>query len=449
MNQHRWTCLTSVLLTTVLAPIATVHAKTLPSPVVNSTNNDSPLWPQSLPTITPLTVTELKTEVAVPTISRAVPVVSKLPIVRPSALTKYTVAESVKNPRGKFAHSSIPTQAPRPQLGSAIPGFHPNLQVKNPILAIANPVESVVTEIATAPKIDPRISTPVAKPQAFQPFTTRTSAKPISVVRNNGTQSATIVNSTIAQAEVDSASVPTPIVARSPGYVAPPAVTPIVRFPQQVATNSDRSQVAHLPQPTPIVAQLQDRAELPSFEAGLPVFVFDSERPQQIVATTIAQIGDQTVAPEPSIAIPVQRPKQSIAPIQLPKPNSSISQPLGTTETVKTDLPDATIKPALDKIVATQTGQASWYGSEGGSRTANGERYNPYGLTAAHRTLPFGTMVRVTSMKTGKTTIVRINDRGPFHSRRIIDVSAGAASAIGIKNDGVGEVKIEILANNG
>jgi rare lipoprotein A len=123
-------------------------------------------------------------------------------------------------------------------------------------------------------------------------------------------------------------------------------------------------------------------------------------------------------------------------------------QPVGT-GIVKIEQPSATIRPTLDKIVATQTGQASWYGIEGGSQTANGERYNPEGLTAAHRTLPFGTKVRVTSIKTGKSTIVRINDRGPFRSRRIIDVSAGAAKIIGIKNDGVGDVRMDILDGQG
>ena len=67
-------------------------------------------------------------------------------------------------------------------------------------------------------------------------------------------------------------------------------------------------------------------------------------------------------------------------------------------------------------------------------------------MTAAHRTLPFGTKVRVTSIRTGKAVVVRINDRGPFHGRRMIDVSAGAAQAIGLKRDGVGAVRMEVLA---
>lgn len=79
---------------------------------------------------------------------------------------------------------------------------------------------------------------------------------------------------------------------------------------------------------------------------------------------------------------------------------------------------------------AAQSGTASWYGS--GHRTANGERFNPNGLTAAHRTLPFGTRVQVQNPRTGRSIIVRINDRGPFIRGRIIDLSRGSARALGM-----------------
>lgn len=87
------------------------------------------------------------------------------------------------------------------------------------------------------------------------------------------------------------------------------------------------------------------------------------------------------------------------------------------------------------------TGTASWY--KHGTTTANGERFKPYGLTAAHRTLPFGTMVQVTNVKNHKTVVVRINDRGPFIGKRIIDLSLGAARVI--KLDGVGKVVLRVL----
>lgn len=99
--------------------------------------------------------------------------------------------------------------------------------------------------------------------------------------------------------------------------------------------------------------------------------------------------------------------------------------------------------------MAGQRGQASWYGHEGGSKTANGERYHPGGLTAAHRTLPMGSRVRVTNNRNGRSVVVRINDRGPFTGGRIIDLSEGAAAAIGIKGSGVGNVTIEPLGGGG
>ena len=93
------------------------------------------------------------------------------------------------------------------------------------------------------------------------------------------------------------------------------------------------------------------------------------------------------------------------------------------------------------------SGPASWYGPGfQGRKTANGERFDQNALTAAHRTLPFGTKVRVTCNQSGKSVTVRINDRGPFHGNRIIDLSKAAASRIGIVSLGVGSVKMEVLA---
>ncbi len=88
-----------------------------------------------------------------------------------------------------------------------------------------------------------------------------------------------------------------------------------------------------------------------------------------------------------------------------------------------------------------QSGAASWYGS--GHRTANGEHFNPNGLTAAHRSLPFGTRVRVVNKSTGQSVIVRINDRGPYAYGRVIDLSRASAQAIGLL--GVGPVTVAAL----
>lgn len=88
-------------------------------------------------------------------------------------------------------------------------------------------------------------------------------------------------------------------------------------------------------------------------------------------------------------------------------------------------------------------GTAAWY--KIGKRTANGERFNPNGLTAAHRTLPFGTNVRVTHTGNGKSVVVRINDRGPFAGGHIIDLSLGAAKVIGLHLSGIAQVRLEVL----
>lgn len=90
----------------------------------------------------------------------------------------------------------------------------------------------------------------------------------------------------------------------------------------------------------------------------------------------------------------------------------------------------------------TFSGKASYYGSESGSRTASGARYNPAGLTAAHRTLPFGTRLKVTHG--GRSVVVTVNDRGPFIRGRVLDLSKGAAQQIGLVGRGVGHVVAEV-----
>jgi rare lipoprotein A len=106
--------------------------------------------------------------------------------------------------------------------------------------------------------------------------------------------------------------------------------------------------------------------------------------------------------------------------------------------------------PAVSSpLLIAQVGQASYYGLEGGRVTANGEAYNPSSYTAAHRTLPFGTQVRVTNVRNNRSVVVRINNRGPFIGGRIIDLSTGAARAIGLTSSGVGPVRLDILGGGG
>lgn len=91
-------------------------------------------------------------------------------------------------------------------------------------------------------------------------------------------------------------------------------------------------------------------------------------------------------------------------------------------------------------------GTASWYGSRfHGRRTANGETYDMFAYTAAHPTLPFGSLVRVVNPRTGRSQLVRINDRGPFVDDREIDVSYGVARRLGMTEKGLARVRIELL----
>ena len=93
-------------------------------------------------------------------------------------------------------------------------------------------------------------------------------------------------------------------------------------------------------------------------------------------------------------------------------------------------------------------GAASWYGREHhGRKTASGEPFNMFGYTAAHKTLPFGTKVRVVNLINGKDVVVSINDRGPFTDGRIIDLSYAAAKSIGMIEVGIAQVKIEVISS--
>ncbi len=105
---------------------------------------------------------------------------------------------------------------------------------------------------------------------------------------------------------------------------------------------------------------------------------------------------------------------------------------------------------STNDISAIESGEASWYGPDfHGRLTANGEKYDMDGMTAAHRTLPFNTQVLVENLDNGKTVEVRINDRGPFAKDRIIDLSRGAATAVDMIGPGTARVRIYLVGNNG
>ncbi|UNU73602.1 septal ring lytic transglycosylase RlpA family protein [Moraxella nasovis] len=119
----------------------------------------------------------------------------------------------------------------------------------------------------------------------------------------------------------------------------------------------------------------------------------------------------------------------------------------------KTDVAVNDSEPVLEKLTAVasntvkrfkQTGLASWYGRQfHGRKTASGERFDMNALTAAHRSLPLNCYIKVTNKDNGKSVVVKVNDRGPFHGNRVLDLSYGAAKAIGITSKGVGNVSIE------
>jgi rare lipoprotein A len=107
------------------------------------------------------------------------------------------------------------------------------------------------------------------------------------------------------------------------------------------------------------------------------------------------------------------------------------------------DVTAAAAQPPMLKSAVLDSGEATWYGPRhAGRRTYSGERFDPRKMTAAHPTLPIGTMVRVTDMATGRSVIVRVNDREPPHGVRCIDLSEGAALALGIHGRGVAEVTL-------
>lgn len=126
---------------------------------------------------------------------------------------------------------------------------------------------------------------------------------------------------------------------------------------------------------------------------------------------------------------------QAPAPAPLPQPSAPSAPP-----------PSVETQPAIPGQYV-EEGVASWYGVPfDGHRTSSGEIYDMHAFTAAHRTLPFGSMVRVTNLRNGMQTEVRIDDRGPFVANRIIDLSLSAAQAIGMVGPGTAPVRLEVVS---
>ena len=123
------------------------------------------------------------------------------------------------------------------------------------------------------------------------------------------------------------------------------------------------------------------------------------------------------------------------------RPVSDLPVRIGQPYTVRGTTYTPAADPAYDRV-----GYATWYGPESGKQTANGERFRPDGISAAHTTLPLPTYVEVTALDSGRRIVVRVNDRGPFAGgSRIIDLSRGAAEQLGVRAQGVAPVRVRVV----
>jgi rare lipoprotein A len=146
------------------------------------------------------------------------------------------------------------------------------------------------------------------------------------------------------------------------------------------------------------------------------------------------------VPPPPAQVRAAAAPQETATNVPPPRP-----QPAPRKPAIEDELAEPVI-PTDTQPLVTETGLASWYGPPYHNRRgSNGEVYNMNAMTAAHRTFPLGSVVRVTNMKTGHSALVRITDRGPFIPGRILDLSRAAAQKVDVMQPGVAEVKVELM----
>ena len=334
MNQHRWNCLTALFLSTFIAPISNVRAEVTP-PAASSNNNPIP---QSLP-ITPVTLTESQVDAVVPVV-QPVPQVSSLPIVTPFGIDrKQTPTTQLKIAKLASFLPTTPSHSPSPvvPVATTAANFSPKLRattsnatfskIESSSISPDRRASSTGTVGAVAPL--PQLAAKTPATPGPKPFTTQAASAPIYVSRSDNAKLTkalippTITNSATVQAEMTV----TPIAEdtdSSNGQNTAKTATRIL--PSAADPAKERAESALVPKVAPLAKYPQDRAEIPSFESGLPVFIFEDDKPPQIVATAIAQVGDEIVAPEPSIAIPVERPKQATVPTQVPVTTPTISK---------------------------------------------------------------------------------------------------------------------------
>ncbi len=142
---------------------------------------------------------------------------------------------------------------------------------------------------------------------------------------------------------------------------------------------------------------------------------------------------------------PVASSEEPTAAAPTAKSSNSRGDEDADNSSLDTDLAEPTLPPDA-RVISTETGLASWYGPPYHNRRgSNGEVYNMHAMTAAHRTFPLGSIVRVTNVKTGQRALVRITDRGPFIKGRILDLSLAAARKLDVWQPGVAEIRVELM----
>ncbi|MGB3402231.1 MAG: septal ring lytic transglycosylase RlpA family protein [Microcoleaceae cyanobacterium] len=209
----------------------------------------------------------------------------------------------------------------------------------------------------------------------------------------------------------------------------------------KVATASNYTENNPVWQATAVAAKLnqlnQNRLDADTIKVR-----FDSDRGQYIIQANHQEL----IALNSSIILPDSTKDPATDALQA---TNRLRRQLGNAAPLKQieGLPTPSTPVARNPVRALIQGLASWYGPGfHGAQTANGEYFNQNDLTAAHRSLPFGTKVRVTNVNNGRSVVVRINDRGPFTGGRVIDLSAAAAQAIGMISSGVAPVQVEVLS---
>jgi peptidoglycan lytic transglycosylase len=186
---------------------------------------------------------------------------------------------------------------------------------------------------------------------------------------------------------------------------------------------------------------------MPSRNGLIPVFRMNRAFPPATVlaaALLLAGCGSKRGA---KVSVP-PAPSSQTAPKAAENPAPAAPRQDTTVATLEQPkLPKSAPSPPL-KSIYTETGTASWYGPYFNNRpTSNGELYDMNGLSAAHRTLPFNSIVRVTALGNGRSVVVRITDRGPFIADRIIDLSYAAAKQLEMHRQGTARVKVEVLSS--